>query len=440
MSAVFTRARLGMLGWNLLVLGVILVLFSAVVFIGIASSLLSEVDRNLAQRGEEMATYLRTFGGEGLALGPDGYRGGLFYLLATPDGHILANPQGVTVSDLQMPTPLGPNARFATAVLDGSPVRLYVRPLSDTRFRPAVLVVGQSLLPEAGSLRQLLVMVLIAGATGLLLSVAGAWFLAGRSLIPVQRAFARQQEFTADAAHELRTPLTVLRAATDVLDKHRTEPLADNGELFDDVRHEIGRMERLVADLLTLARSDLGELNLAVGHVALGALASEVTRRLAPLATGRTVTLTCATLAPDPMVEADPDRLQQVLVILLDNALKHTPSGGRVAVSVARQGAEAAMAVTDTGEGIPPEHLNRLFDRFYQVDKARSRSGGGAGLGLAIAKSLVEAHGGRLTIASTVGKGTTVSVRLPLHGRAPSFASRLGRAATRVVRPAGPLS
>src|SRR5919204_4627776 len=140
----------------------------------------------------------------------------------------------------------------------------------------ASLVVGQSLAGEERALGVLLLILVAVVGVGLLLSFGGAWFLAGRALVPIQRAFRRQQQFVADASHELRTPLTVLRSATDVLNRHRSEPLETNGELFDDIRQEIVRMERLASDLLTLARSDRGELELMTAPLDLAELAGDV--------------------------------------------------------------------------------------------------------------------------------------------------------------------
>ena len=126
------------------------------------------------------------------------------------------------------------------------------------------------------------------------------------------------------------------------------------------------------------------------------------------------------------MVEADPDRLQQVLLILIDNAIKHTPAGGRVDVRVERDGGFGVLRVVDTGSGIAPEHLPRIFDRFYRVDTARSRLGGGTGLGLSIARMLINAHGGELSLTSNLGIGTNVTIRLPLIDRAARIGGRLG--------------
>ena len=188
-------------------------------------------------------------------------------------------------------------------------------------------------------------------------------------------------------------------------------------------------MERLASDLLTLARSDRGELELMTAPLDLAELAGDVARRTTPLAQSRGVELGFQNTA-QPLVEVDPDRIQQVLLILLDNAIKHTPVGGRVDVRVRTDGGMAVAEVVDTGSGIAPEHLPRIFDRFYRAEKARSREAGGTGLGLAIAKMLVDAHGGQLAISSTPGQGTRVSVSLrPLPDRRARFGDRLGELA-----------
>ncbi|MBV8715494.1 MAG: hypothetical protein JOZ65_10545, partial [Chloroflexi bacterium] len=139
----------------------------------------------------------------------------------------------------------------------------------------------------------------------------------------------------------------------------------------------------------------------------------------------------------EAIVDADPDRLQQVLLILIDNAIKHTPSGGRVEVRVRRHGAQAELEVADTGSGIAPEHLPRIFDRFYRADKARARERGGTGLGLAIAKMLIDAHHGHLQLNSQLGAGTQATVSLPLVANRPvSFSGRLGELAAHLPHPA----
>ncbi|MGI9147523.1 MAG: sensor histidine kinase [Chloroflexota bacterium] len=431
MQGLFARIRWRLVGWNMLILGLILVLLGTSVYVALSRSLLDEVDRSLLSRSEQAGPILFSpprrpsdQGPGGPRRGPEGYSGGVFYLALLPDGSVLANPQQVTTSDLTWPQTR--EATFATIQLgDGDLARVVLRRQSDG----GMLVVGQSLYPEQTALRTLLLVLVGGGGMGLLLSLAAAWFLSGRALIPIQLAFQRQQEFVADASHELRTPLTVLRSATDVLDQHRDEPLDGNGELFDDVRGEIARMERLAQDLLTLARSDAGGIELMTAPLQIADVAAEVVRRATPLAQSEGVQLSLRAEPQPSTVEADPDRMQQVFLILIDNAIKHTPAGGSVTVQVQRHAQSAQVTVTDTGIGIAAEHLPRIFDRFYRADRARANESGGTGLGLAIAKMLVEAHGGQLQLTSTAGVGTQATLSLPLVSRPANLADRLGELA-----------
>jgi two-component system, OmpR family, sensor histidine kinase CiaH len=430
---VFARVRWRLLGWTMLVLAVILALVGTAVYVALRQTLLAEVDRTLANRANEAATEIYHFGAAHVDIAT--FSGGVFSLVAGPDGVIIDNPQQVNLQSLPLPLPTGNVASITTVTVQGERDRLLLLPLDAGRAGRLYLVTGESLEPEERALRSLLLVLIVSAGGGLLLSLAGASFLVSRSLIPIQRAYTRQSEFSADAAHELRTPLTVLHAATDVLQQHRDEPLAANGQLFEDIQHEIVRMERLTNDMLTLARSDLDELELAVAEIDLAALAGKVVRQVMPLAHERSIDLALEPVRTAVTVEADPNRLQQVVLILLDNALKYTPGGGTVRVQVARHGNEASLAVTDTGEGISPEHLARLFDRFYRVDPARSRAQGGAGLGLAIARSLVAAHGGQLSLSSQPGAGTTALVRLPLTARTSAFARRFAGVTARLTHP-----
>ena len=431
----FKQIRWRLVAWTMLVLGLILVILGTAVYLALARALLEQVDRNLASRGEQAMPVFESL----IRGGPpdrEGYRGGVFYLALDADGTVVANPQRVNVAGVQIPAPADHRGSFATVSLDGDPTRVFVRHFGARAPPGGLLVVGQNLVQEENALNSLLLVLLAGGGVGLLLSLGGAWFLAGRSLVPIEQAFRRQQEFVGDASHELRTPLTVLRSATDLLSQHRAEPLAANGELFDDIRLEIERLERLARDLLTLARSDQGELELAVAPVDLGALAADVVRRTAPLAGQRGVALSAVPTDAELIAEVDPDRLQQVILILLDNAIKHTPPGGKVTVEIYQQGSDALLVVADTGSGIAPEHLPRIFDRFYRADPARSRAERGAGLGLAIARMLVEAQQAELTVNSTAGRGTQATIRLRLL-TSPTRGGRLAELAARLTHSTG---
>jgi two-component system, OmpR family, sensor histidine kinase CiaH len=422
MHKLFTRIRWRLVGWTMLILGLILVLLGATVYTALSRSLTDEVDRNLETSSQQALPALlgppdqpgRPSSREPLG-GRNGYRGGVFVLHLDPSGQVLANPQQVSITGVTWPDASGRAPALATINLNDEPTRVLVLRAPDADL----LIVGQSLQPEQTALRFLLVVLVAGGGLGLLMVLGGAWFLAGRALVPIQLAFQRQQEFVADASHELRTPLTVLRSATDLLNQDRTEPLERNGELFDDVRAEIARVQRLTQDLLTLARSDSGELELMTAPVELGALVGDIVRRATPLAQDKHLHLELNVEGSTPRVEVDPERLQQVLLILLDNAIKHTPAGGRVDVRVSHHGpTHALIQVEDTGSGIAAEDLPRIFDRFYRADKARSD--GGTGLGLAIAKMLVEAHRGHLALTSKPEVGTQVTVSLPLAALEPA--------------------
>ncbi len=424
----FTGIRRRLLGWNFLVLGLILLAVGIAVYIGLSRNLVAEVDRSLVSRSVATSRSLHDLDEHDLAQTSEGYSGGVFYLVASSDGTVIANPQSVSINDLPDNLLKSPLRSFRTIEVGDDKERVHITPLAMFEGRIDYLIVGQSLAPEERALHRMLLGLLVGGAIGIALSLIGAFFLASRALVPIEATFQRQQQFIADASHELRTPLTILHSATDLLDQHRQEPLQQNGELFDDVRDEILRLERLAGDLLTLARSDLGELGLAVAPVDLLDAAKEAVQRVQPIAGEKRITVLVEPGSP-LFAEVDPDRLQQVLLILLDNSIKHTPPGGKVSIVAGRQGSDALLDVIDTGEGIPADKMDQVFDRFVRADIARSRSMGGAGLGLAIAKSLVEAHGGNLSIVSKVGEGTRVTIRLPLteHSRIDQISAWIGR-------------
>jgi len=440
---VFTQIRWRLVRWNVAVFGLILVLVGGSAYAAAVRRLPTEIDRELENRSAALITTPRILEREEFAASQAGYRGGYFFLGLTQDGAVVVNPQQVPVPKLPAIDPTDTSPRFYTLVVQGESVRFYVRPIptppafaaGNPERRPpfAAIVVGQSLGPMENALRRLLIGLIAGGSVGVLLLIIGAWFLAGRALVPIEQTFRQQQEFIADASHELRTPLTVLRASADLLDRHRAEPLTTNGELFDDLRDGLGRLERLANDLLTLARSDLGEQALAVAPLDLGSFAAEVARQTTPLAHAHNLTLRCEAIGEPVPIEADPDRLHQVLLILLDNAIAHTAPGGKITIEISRQGTEGIVAVRDPGMGIAADDLERIFDRFYRADGARSRTAGGAGLGLAIAKALVESHGGHITLTSTVGQGTTATITLPLIDQPLTLVDRLGQFAARAV-------
>ena len=415
----FAAIRWRLVGWTVLVLGVMLLVVGGIVYASLVRSLMDAVDSSLETSSRTALVELKETDENDLVRA--GYQAGLFFLLVDGDGTVLANPQQLDVTTLPADLVANPPRGYSTVDFANDTVRIDVHELQQPGGQQTALIVGQSLGAEREGERRLLLILLLGGGIGLLLSFVAAAFLAERALVPIREAFRRQQEFVADASHELRTPLTILHAATDLLDERCDEPLRANKDLLDEVRQEITHMERLTRDLLTLARSDRGELQLALGRIDLGALAADLRARVGVLARTRGIELAVEIDGQAPVIYGDPDRLQQVGLILLDNALKHTPPGGRVRLLVGRDGSDGVLRVEDTGEGIPREHLARVFDRFYRVDRTRARATGGAGLGLAIAHSLLAAHGGRIALSSRPGGGTVATIWLPLpaeeHGQ-----------------------
>ncbi len=229
----------------------------------------------------------------------------------------------------------------------------------------------------------------------------------------LEAAFARQKQFVADVSHELRTPLTALGGGLEMLMLGADRGDAEAGRrLTRGMYREVERMRRLVEDLLTLARLDEGHAHLRSDTVPVVPLLTELAEQSSHLEPSTPVRTEIASDVPP--VRADSDRLRQTLLILLDNALKYTPSDGTVTLAARTPDPEhVELQVRDTGRGIPAEDLPHVFERFYRVDPARVRSqGGGAGLGLSIAKSLIEAQDGTIQIASALGEGTVVTIRL----------------------------
>jgi len=231
-----------------------------------------------------------------------------------------------------------------------------------------------------------------------------------RAFHEMEQAYERQRRFTADASHELRTPLTTIKANTS-LALLTDGTAAEYRQSLEAADHAADRTIRLIQDLLLLARADAGEQPLRRESVALPALLMQAMEAIqtpgqAPIRLHLPSSLPC--------VAGDADALLRLFTNLLENAVRHTPPAGTITVTAQVQSASVQIAVTDTGEGIAPQHLPHLFERFYRVDAARSSSRGGTGLGLAISQSIAEAHGGRVDLESNVGAGTTARVTLPI--------------------------
>jgi len=294
-----------------------------------------------------------------------------------------------------------------TRLDDGSRLRLLTYRIGSG----GVLQVGRLLTDQDRLLSQYLTGLLILGSASSLVLALASWVIAGRSIKPTQHAWDQQQQFISNASHELRTPLTILRANADYA--LRNPSSVERDKSLQDIIEETDHMNRIVEDLLLLSRIDAKRLVLAADPVSLSDLLVETAHHVEVLASVKQVTL-----ALDPTegtARCDRFRLRQVLLILLDNALRFTSAGGTIRIGSENQGRDVILHVVDNGSGIPAEHLEHIFERFYQVPGQNTEMRGN-GLGLSIAQGLVEAQHGKITITSAAGAGTSVKIVLPSAG------------------------
>ncbi len=337
-------------------------------------------------------------------------------------------------------------------------LRQLVVPLGRRADRRLFFQAAKDLRRVEEPLRELRGLMLLYSPVALILVATCGWLLAGRALAPVKcithamrkitaenlhrrlpankaedeitrlaesfnamlarldESFRKIRQFSSDASHELRTPLTILRGETEVALRWAKKPV-EFRKTLESSMEEIDRMGRIIEDLLTLANSEAGARSLVIKPFSLSDLLQALYLQANALGEAKKITTSLKLdVAEEIRLLGDELRLRQLFLNLIANAVKYTPSGGSIEISLAMQDGEARVSVRDTGIGIAKEHLPHIFDRFYRVDKARNREDGGTGLGLAIVKSLAEAHGGRVEVSSAPGEGTEFRVFLPAQG------------------------
>jgi signal transduction histidine kinase len=231
----------------------------------------------------------------------------------------------------------------------------------------------------------------------------------------LETLFTAQRRFVADVSHELRTPLTAMRGHLELLQRGAVRDAQDQAEMTADLLREVNRLGRMANDLLLMAQAEVG-LQLRCTPLALDDLVLEVVRELRTLSEGIDLR---PQLAEQVAINGDRDRIKQALINLVANAIQHSPAGGAVTVSLDQDGAAAYLRVRDSGPGIAPEDLPRVFERFYRADRARAQRAGGAGIGLTIVQWVATAHGGDVSVESAIGQGAAFIIRLPLRGDGP---------------------
>ncbi|MCU1239555.1 MAG: hypothetical protein JWO71_281 [Candidatus Acidoferrum typicum] len=484
------RVRLTL--WYTGLLALFLVLLALITYFIFWRSTLQRTDGNLAELSEAFLSTVRAevlddYGADAPrhavqeAITEHHYRDHVFAVLE-PNGGMLTSSQDLP--NEPPPSGLLSSAAFQKLLADSAGVdrlfenmkggrsgyRAFVRkfPLKGQTY---TLVILQSLHPQQEMLEEVRATFAWVIPIAIFLASVGGYFLARKSLAPVvamssqagrisaenlherlpiqnardelgrlaasfnellervDQSFERQRRFMSDASHELRTPAAILRGESEVALSRAERPAEEYRESLAVLHAEAHRLTQIVEDLFTLTRADAGQYPLSPRGFYLDELVADCTHAARSLASAKQITLTCEVLEELPIC-ADEALLGRMILNLLDNAIKYTPAGGRVTVSCGRSGVEYALSVTDSGPGIPEELQERVFERFFRADKARTRSendGGGAGLGLSIARWITEAHHGRLILARSDSSGSTFSALLPAQASVPLPAAPLIR-------------
>jgi heavy metal sensor kinase len=453
--------RLRLTLWYVALLAIILAAFSAGVYLTLRQNLYDSLDDSIRDRCNVLLGIVQYEGGRPTLAGrisaEDPNQGESLIRVFDSSGQITfdnsAAAGNVPVDSRAIEGALAGETTSRGVSAGDESFRVRTVPIEQDSRVSGVLEVGQSQDDVSDTLQTLLLILGVAYPVTLVVASFGGAFLAGRALSPIDRltrlarrisaedlgqrldlrlpddevgrlartfdemiarldeAFRRQRQFTADASHELRTPMTVIKGQIEVALQRERDPQAYR-QVLQAVNEEVDRMIRLVGSLLTLARADAGQIPITLEPVSLPDVVGAAIEQVQPLASRRGVDLQLSSSRPVTL-RADDDLILQLLLNLLDNAIKYTAAGGQVTVGWNANGRDVELWVRDTGSGIAREHLTRLFERFYRVDKARSRAEGGSGLGLAISRWIAEAHGGSISVESALGRGSTFTVRLP---------------------------
>jgi len=462
----FKSVKFRLTVWYLIVMSILLFVFAAVSYLTLYHNLYKNLDDNLKNRFIKLRGLLEdAVDNAGADIDMERELGEVI-LVYYPEG-VLWKSSGPfidtsNIAPMVQEAAQGVSLFFDVTTTYGQGIRFYAAPVI-VKGNSFVLLVGHYFDEIKSVLGRLRTIFVISGLLMVALAGVGGLFLADRAFRPVDRitraaqkigegnlshrievhsedelgrlaltlnqmiarledAFRRQQQFAADASHELRTPLSVIQAeATLSLSKERKEE--EYKEALEMISQEASYMSSIIDKLLFLARSDIRREQYDFEEVNLRELVLDLATNIEVLAQEKGLEFEVGTVE-DLVVKGDKDKLKQLLFNLLENAIKYT-SQGKVSISVVQKDKVAVITITDTGVGIPPEDLPHVFERFYRVDKARSREKGGTGLGLAIAKEIAEAHGGKIEVKSKLDQGSTFSVMLPLF--APVVSKSLGK-------------
>jgi len=452
------RVRLTL--WYVLLMGLTALLFSGYLYLQLQRSLMASIDvslqvaatQSLASLDDENTRPAFQDTENTLVAARSLDQAGFALRLLAPDGSVWDGFGAYMALPVWIPTSAG----YVTQPGNDLRWRVYSQPIQTPDGRVAGwLQAAQSLTDVDETLANMRIQLLLGLPLVLFLAGLGGLFLADRALRPIDRitrtaqtisasdlsrrigyrgasdevgrlastfdqmlnrlqaAFERERRFTADAAHELRTPLTALKGQLDVT-LSRPRSRTEYADTLQNLAQQVNRLIRLSNALLFLSRSDQGRLSWEPILLNVSDLLAATVEQVQPLAEAKGLTL-ITEIPPEIPITGDVDHLIRLFLNLLDNAVKYTPPGERVSVEASCDETYVRIAIGDTGPGIPPEHLSRLFERFYRVEADRSRQTGGTGLGLAIAREIARLHQGSIEVKSEPDQGTTFTVRLPVR-------------------------
>ncbi|MCL6585078.1 MAG: HAMP domain-containing histidine kinase [Anoxybacillus sp.] len=402
----FWRTRIQLTLLNSIVFAVFISMFGIALYSYMDHRLYRDVDRSLLRLSEHIQQ------GESLdRLVPFLRDPRLFIIIWNKNGEMMeANPGTMVFQKVE------------NAIRPKKWGELYDVEIGPLYFRTIALKVGTNagnvtvqLLRNVNSEKEMMGKLLMIMITGCALAIVGAvaagYFLAGRALVPIQHAWQKQQQFVSDASHELRTPLSVIQAKTDLLFRSPTATIEEKIVDISVIAKECRRLSKLVTHLLTLARSDSNQIELKREVFRLDELMKEIANHYKEIAIYQQKEIAVEAASPIFFV-GDKERMHQLLIILLDNAMKYTEEGGKISLTCEQSASSIILKVQDNGIGMAEEEIPKIFDRFYQGDKARTKTDG-AGLGLSIAKWIIDKHHGKVKVHSRLGEGTVFELIFP---------------------------
>lgn len=447
--------------WYTFLLGIILITFSVLLYLVLKFSLHAQIDRNLQDRAQQVLTGIEAQAVVNLKTGevfvPQANvfsSPSTFIQVVRADGSVVSaadnlGEQKFPPDSQILAANLGGEDIFKTILADQTPLRIYSTPILFRKQVVGAVQVAQSLIEVEDTMRQVLFFLFGGTSAALILAAMVGAFLAWTALRPIDRInqtvtrivgaqdlkqrlptsntndeidqltitindmlerldnfFQAQIRLSADVSHELRTPLTAIRGNVDLLRRGAANNPEELNEALSVIDGELDRMSRIVADLLLLSQADAG-MSLRMEPVELDTIILDVYRQARVIANGVNIQLGHEDQA---VIQGDPDRIKQLLINLVTNAIKHTAPGGKVILSLYREPEWVRISVADTGRGIAPSALPHIFERFYRADDSNQK---GSGLGLSIAQWIAQAHGGEITVDSQLGKGSVFTLWLP---------------------------